>query len=80
MDGTFGPGTDLPGGPGIPKRPGAPGSPCSEGRREKIMDFSESDHCIEKTFMQQFTFNAMKILLEFQTSYSMQRSIYLENC
>lgn len=43
MDGTFGPGTDLPGGPGIPRRPGVPGSPCSEGRREKTMDFSESD-------------------------------------
>lgn len=77
MDGTFGPGTDLPGGPGIPRRPGAPGSPCSEGRREKTMDFSESEHdChIEKTFMQQFTFNSIKILLEFLISYSMRRSV-----
>lgn len=77
MDGTFGPGTDLPGGPGIPRRPGTPGSPCSEGRRKKTMDFSESeyDYHIEKTFMQQFTFNSIKILLEFLISYSMQRSI-----
>lgn len=54
MDVTFGPGTALPGGPGIPRRPGAPGSPCSEGRRAKMMDFSESEHehLIEKTFMQ----------------------------
>lgn len=56
MDVTFGPGTALPGGPGIPRRPGAPGSPCSEGRRAKMTDFSESEHehLIEKTFMQQF--------------------------
>lgn len=77
MDDTFGPGTDLPGGPGIPRRPGAPGSPCSEGGREKTMDFSESehDHHIEKTFMQQFTFNSIKIPIEFLINYSMQRSM-----
>lgn len=78
MDGTFGPGTDLPGGPGIPRRPGAPGSPCSKGRREKKKeDFAESehDHLIEKTFMQQFAFNSTKILLEFLVSYSVQSEI-----
>lgn len=76
MNGTFGPGTDLPGGPGIPRRPGAPGSPCSESRREKTMDFSETehDHHKDKTFMQ-LTFYSIKILLEFLISCSMQRSI-----